>query len=68
MNRLGKTMLGIWMVLAIAAFILAFFTTPLVAKIIGLVFGGLNILIILSLAISVVQGYVAARKVIKNAE
>lgn len=68
MNKLGKVMLGIWMVLAIAAFVLAFFTSPLFAKIIGLVFGGMNVLIILSLAISVVQGYALSRKMNKMNE
>lgn len=51
------------MVLAITSFVSAFWITPLFAKIIALVFGGENMLIILSLAISSIEGLRAARKV-----
>lgn len=66
MNKFGRCLLGLWMVLAVIAFVMAFYTLPLFAKIIGLVFGGLNILIILSLAISAIQGLVAAKKLKKE--
>lgn len=45
----------VWSVLAIASFVVAFFVTPLIAKIILLVFGGLNLMIIGSWAIAFVQ-------------
>ena len=45
----------VWSVLAIASFVAAFFVTPLSAKIILLVFGGLNLMIIGSWAIGFIQ-------------
>lgn len=45
----------VWSVLAIASFVVAFFVTPLIAKIILLVFGGLNLMIIGSWAIAFIQ-------------
>lgn len=63
MGKLAKILFGVWMVLAITSFVSAFWMTPLFAKIIALVFGGENILIILSLAISSIEGMRAARKV-----
>lgn len=45
-NKLTRILMAIWSVLAIAAFVCAFFTTPLVAKIVGLVFGVNNLMII----------------------
>lgn len=45
----------VWSVLAIASFVVAFFVTPLIAKIILLVFGSINLMIIGSWAISLIQ-------------
>lgn len=45
----------VWSVLAIASFVVAFFVTPLIAKIILLVFGGLNLMIVGSWTISLIQ-------------
>ena len=45
----------VWSVLAIASFVVACFVTPLIAKIILLVFGGLNLMIIGSWAIAFIQ-------------
>ena len=55
----------VWSVLAIASFVAAFFVTPLIAKIILLVFGGINLMIIGSWVISFIQAigeYYKAKK------
>lgn len=49
-------MFALWIILALAAFVGAFFTPVLVVKIIGLVFGGMNCLIILTWFIGIIQG------------
>ena len=55
MSKLSKIMMIVWVCLAIASFVCAFFC-PLIPKIIGLAFGGLNILTIISLVITYFQG------------
>lgn len=52
----------LWMVLAVIAFVSSFWAAGLV-KIIGLVFGGFNLLIILSWITAAIQGLVQAKKV-----
>ena len=54
-NKFSIILLMVWSVLAIASFVAAFFVTPLIAKIILLVFGGLNLMIIGSWAIGFIQ-------------
>ena len=54
-NKISNILLMVWSVLAIASFVVAFFVTPLIAKIILLVFGGLNLMIIGSWAIAFIQ-------------
>ena len=51
MNKMSKIMMGIWAVLAIVSFICAFFC-PIFPKIIGIAFGGLNIITIMTWVIS----------------
>ena len=46
MEKFTKIMMLIWSVLAIASFTCAFFTAPLAAKIVGIVFGVDNLMII----------------------
>ena len=60
MNKIGKIMIAIWAVLAIASFVSAFWA-PIFFKVLGLVFGGLNMIIILSWVIAYFQS-VAAKK------
>lgn len=55
MSKLTKILLGIWSILAIVCFITCFWL-PLFPQIIGIAFGILNILIILSLGINHLQG------------
>ena len=52
----------VWMVLAIASFVCSFWAAPLLMKVIGLVFGSLNLMIIGSWVISYFQDRAAARK------
>ena len=54
-NKISNILLMVWSVLAIASFVVAFFVTPLIATIILLVFGGLNLMIIGSWAIAFIQ-------------
>lgn len=51
MSKMSKIMLGIWVFLAIVSFICAFFC-PIFPKIIGIAFGGLNIITIMTWVIS----------------
>lgn len=55
MNRFTKIMLAVWCVLALICFISAFFA-PLYFKIIGIAFGSLNLIVILSMIIGYFQG------------
>lgn len=61
MSKLSKVLFAIWMVIAVVSFVASFWA-PLLFKIIGLTFGGLNMLIILSLVITYFQGLAQARK------
>lgn len=54
--------------LAIASFVVAFFVTPLIAKIILLVFGGLNLMIVGSWAISLIQAIRTYNQITKKKE
>ena len=71
MNRFTKILLMVWVALAVASFVASFWA-PMVVKIIGMVFGGLNLMAIGSWAISYFQEKASARKmaeeVIKLAE
>ena len=55
MDNLTKILMTVWMVLAIASFVCSFWAAPLLVKVIGLVFGSLNLMIIGSWAIGFVQ-------------
>lgn len=48
MNKSGKFLFLLWMLLAVAAFVGAFFITAPVVKVISVVFGIMNIAIVLS--------------------
>lgn len=67
MNKFSKIMLLIWCILALVSFISAFFA-PLYFKIIGLLFGSLNILTILTLVITYFQGVIINHKLNKEVE
>jgi uncharacterized protein YacL len=60
-NKFSKILFIVWMVLAIASFVASFWA-PIVIKVIGLVFGGLNLMIIGSWVISYFQEKIAAKK------
>lgn len=62
MERLSNFLFALWMILAIVAFVCGFFVNPLLPKIISLVFGGLNMVIILSW----ITGTIQARKELNN--
>lgn len=51
MNRFSKIMLAVWVILALVSFVSAFWA-PLFYKIIGIAFGGLNIITIMTWVIS----------------
>lgn len=53
-----KILLIIWALLAITSFVASFFA-PLVVKIIGLVFGGVNIVVILTWIFSLLFDYIS---------
>lgn len=55
MTKFTKIMLAVWCVLALICFISAFFA-PLYFKIIGIAFGSLNLIVILSMIIGYFQG------------
>jgi uncharacterized membrane protein required for colicin V production len=52
-----KILLIIWALLALSSFVSSFFA-PLVVKIIGLTFGGVNIIIILTWVFSLLYKYI----------
>jgi preprotein translocase subunit SecF len=62
MNKFTKWLFAIWMVLAIVAFISAFFTPVVFIKIIGIVFGSMNSLVILSWVIAILQARIEYQK------
>lgn len=57
----------VWMVLAIASFVCSFWA-PLFIKIVGIVFGSLNLMIIGSWVISLIQGIAQARRLKEEEE
>lgn len=67
MNRFTKIMLAVWCVLALICFISAFFA-PLYFKIIGIAFGSLNLIVILSMIIGYFQGLYWDNKLEKEIE
>ena len=62
MNKFSTIMFVIWVMLAIACFVGAFFTPVMWIKLIGLVFGGMNAFIILSWTITAIQGILESKK------
>lgn len=54
MDKLSKILFLVWIVLAIASFVASFWA-PIVIKIIGLVFGSMNLMIIGSWVIATLQ-------------
>ena len=48
MNKLGTILFVLWMVLAIAAFIGAFWVTSPIVRTLGIIFGVMNLTIIMS--------------------
>lgn len=67
-NKITNILLMVWSVLAIASFVVAFFVTPLIAKIILLVFGSINLMIIGSWAIAFIQAVREYNKITKKKE
>lgn len=65
MTKLGKIMLIIWGVLALLSFVSAFWA-PLYFKILGITFGALNVMILLTLVISYFQGLYYSNKMKKE--
>lgn len=61
MTKLGKIIFGIWAALAIISFIYAFWL-PIIPKIIGITFGALNVMTLLTLVISYFQGLYYSNK------
>lgn len=61
MNKMSKWLLGIWMILAVLSFVVSFWA-PLFIKVVGIVFGSLNLMIIGSLVITYFQGLAQGRK------
>lgn len=55
MDKMTKVLFIVWCVLAVAAFAASFFC-PLIPKIIGIVFGGMNLLIIGAWISSIIEG------------
>ena len=60
-NKLSKWLFGLWMLLAIVSFVASFWA-PVFFKVIGLTFGGLNMLIILSWVIALFQAKIEYNK------
>jgi hypothetical protein len=67
MSKFSKILMGIWGVLAILSFVSAFFA-PIYFMIVGLVFGGLNMLVILSVVIAYFQMLYYQNKLNKQIE
>ena len=62
-NNVTKILMLVWSILAIASFVCAFFTAPIVAKIVGIVFGVNNLMIIGGLIYSKIVEKRALKKV-----
>lgn len=56
MSKLSKVLFGLWIVLAVAAFVGAFWTTPAIVRTLGIIFGILNLSIIMSWISAIIQG------------
>lgn len=67
MNKFTKILLLVWACLAILSFVSAFWA-PLYFKIIGLTFGGLNMITILTWVITYLQGIYYQNKIEKEIE
>lgn len=65
MTKLSKIIFGIWAALAIISFIYAFWL-PIIPKIIGIAFGALNVMTLLTLVISYFQGLYYSNKIKKE--
>lgn len=55
MDRLGRIIMSVWCVMALASFIISFWM-PLVPKIIGILFGVLNVGVIINFIIELFEG------------
>lgn len=62
MSKLSKVLFALWIVLAIVCFVCAFFTMPVFVRALGIIFGILNLSIIMSWGTAVL----AARKEYKK--
>lgn len=67
MSKLSKIMLMIWGILALISFVSAFFA-PIIFKIIGLLFGSLNMMVILTYVIVYFQEKYYVNKLNKEIE
>lgn len=67
MNKMTKILFAMWIILAIACFVGAFFTPVLWIKVLGLVFGAENMMIILAWVIAMFQGMVE-NKILNSVE
>lgn len=71
MSKFSKILLMIWGLLAIINFVLCFFIEPILILIFGAVFGGLNMVVIISLLAIAYAGYKASKnyeKLMKEGE
>ena len=68
MTKMSKIMFALWIFLALAAFVGAFFTPVMWIKVINVVFGGLNSLVILSWVLAAIQAKLEYRKHQKGSE
>ena len=62
MNKMTKILFAMWIILAIACLVGAFFIPVGWIKVLGLVFGAENMMIILAWVIGVVQGMVENKR------
>ena len=62
MDKLSKVLFVLWIVLAIAAFIGAFWATPAIVRTLGIIFGVLNLTIIMSWVSAIIQARKESRK------
>lgn len=62
MSKLSKVLFVIWMVLAIACFIGAFYVTPAFVRVIGVLFGIVNLMIIMSWGLATIQAIIEKNK------
>lgn len=62
MSKLSKFLFVLWIVLAIAAFVGAFWATPAIVRTLGIIFGVLNLTIIMSWVSAIIQARKESRK------